>query len=197
MGKLIIFAGHAGTGKTTVAKKAMPKLIEKCQHPFIFLDKDTAYGAFSSHLLGVLTGNEEDRDSPVYLDNFRDWEYSGLVDIARENLELGVDVILVGPFSKEIQSLHMFDTVFLRLPSETEIKVVWVDLDVLEAKKRIEKRADPRDKWKIEHWDEYKRRRIEPPKHPQLYRFDNTEFDQAKFDAMIDLLATPCHAGPC
>jgi hypothetical protein len=195
MGKLIIFAGHAGTGKTTVAKRAMPKLIEKCEHPFIFLDKDTAYGAFSSHLLGVLTGNEEDRDSPFYLNNFRDWEYSGLVDIARENLELGVDVILVGPFSKEIQSLHMFDTTFLRLPATTEIKVVWVDLEVQEAKKRIEKRADPRDKWKIDHWDEYSKRRIEPPQHPQLFRFNNSEFDQVQFAAMLDLLTQTPHAG--
>jgi adenylylsulfate kinase-like enzyme len=31
MGKLIFFAGHAGTGKTTLAKRAMPILMEKMQ----------------------------------------------------------------------------------------------------------------------------------------------------------------------
>ena len=194
MGKLIIFAGHSGTGKTTVAKRAMPKLVHKCQHPFIFLDKDTAYGAFSSHLLGLLTGNDQDRDSPFYLDHFRDWEYSGLIDIARENLELDLDVILVGPFSKEIQSLSLFDTTFLRLPSQTQIKVVWVDLEISEAKRRIEKRNDPRDKWKIDHWEEYQKRRIEPPVHPQLMRFDNSKFSEAQFEVMLTLLSSPT---PC
>jgi len=191
MGKLIIFAGHSGTGKTTLAKRAMPKLMNMCQHPFTFLDKDTAFGAFSSHLLGLLTGNEQDRDSPYYLDNFRDWEYSGLIDIARENLELDVDVILVGPFSKEIQSLKLFDASFLHLPSPTLIKVVWVDLEIREAKRRIEKRNDPRDKWKIEHWDAYQKRRIEPPEHPQLFRFDNSQFSEARFDLLLSALCTP------
>jgi predicted kinase len=189
MGKLIVFAGHAGTGKTTLAKRAMPILMDKCRHPFIFLDKDTAYGAFSSHLLSVLTGNGQDRDSPFYLKHFRDMEYSGLIDIARENLELGVDVILVGPFSREIQSLHLFAPAFLRLPKETDIKVIWVDLDVQVAKARIIKRNDPRDQWKIEHWQEYQKRRIEPPQHPQLFRFENSVFNPTTFDVLLTQIA--------
>ncbi len=191
MGKLIIFAGHSGTGKTTLAKLAMPELIKKCQHPFIFLDKDTVYGTFSSHLLGLLTGNEQDRDSPYYLDHFRDWEYSGLIDIARENLALDADVILVGPFSKEIQSLRLFDIASLGLPSQTQIQVVWVDLEVDEAKRRIEKRNDPRDQWKIEHWQEYAKRRIDPPLHAQLFRFDNSQFSQSKFEVLLTQLSMP------
>ncbi len=190
MGKLIIFAGHAGTGKTTLAKMAMPILMDKCKHPFVFLDKDTAYGAFSSHLLEVLTGNGQDRDSPYYLDNFRDWEYSGLIDIARENLQIGVDVIMVGPFSREIQSLHLFDRSFFNLPPQTEIKVVWVDLELHEAKTRIVKRNDPRDQWKIEHWEDYQKRRIEPPVHPQLFRFDNSVFDPRAFDVLLNQIAS-------
>lgn len=190
MGKLIFFAGHAGTGKTTLAKRAMPILMEKCRHPFIFLDKDTAFGAFSSHLLEALTGNGQDRDSPFYLQNFRDWEYSGLMDIARENLELGVDVIMVGPFSREIQSLHLFDPSFFNLPTDTQIKVIWVDLEVNEAKARIVKRNDPRDQWKIEHWQEYQKRRIEPPKHPQLFRFENSVFNPTAFDALLSEISS-------
>lgn len=190
MGKLIFFAGHAGTGKTTLAKKAMPLLMSKCNHPFIFLDKDTAYGAFSSHLLELITGNGQDRDSPFYLQHFRDWEYSGLIDIARENLELGVDVIMVGPFSREIQSLKLFDPAFFKLPSQTSIKVIWVDLEVHEARARIVKRNDPRDQWKIEHWQEYEKRRIDPPIHPCLYRFDNSVFDSSAFDALLTQIAS-------
>jgi AAA+ superfamily predicted ATPase len=37
--RLILFAGHAGTGKTTLAKKALPLIIEKTGADFFFLDK--------------------------------------------------------------------------------------------------------------------------------------------------------------
>lgn len=184
--KLILFAGHAGTGKSTLAKKALPLIIEKTGEDFFFLDKDTVYGAYSAHVMELTTQNPNDRDSPYYLQNLRDWEYQGLIDIARENLLLGVNVILVGPFSKEIQSGRMFDPEALGVPSQTKIDIAWIDLDELEAKARMEKRGDPRDEWKLAHWEEYVKRRIEPPTHASIKRFDNLQFDQNQFDKLID-----------
>jgi predicted kinase len=184
--RLILFAGHAGTGKSTLAKKALPLIIEKTGEDFFFLDKDTAYGAFSAHVMELTTQNPNDRDSPFYLENLRDWEYQGLIDIARENLLLGVNVILVGPFSREIQSGAMFDAHALGVPSNTSIQIAWIDLDEVEAKKRMEKRADPRDEWKLAHWEQYTKRRTEPPTHALLHRFDNSVFNEASFEKLID-----------
>lgn len=183
--RLILFAGHAGTGKSTLAKKALPLLIEKTGEDFFFLDKDTAYGAFSAHVMKLTTQNPNDRDSPFYLENLRDWEYKGLIDIARENLTLGVNVILVGPFSREIQNGSMFDTKKLGIPPQTTIQIAWIDLDESVAKQRMETRADPRDEWKLKHWDEYAKRRTEPPMHPALHRFNNLNFDQGDFEKLI------------
>ena len=183
--RLILFAGHAGTGKSTLAKKALPLIIEKTGEDFFFLDKDTAYGAFSAHVMQLTTQNPNDRDSPFYLENLRDWEYQGLIDIARENLLLGVNVILVGPFSREIQSGRMFDAQALGVPPQTTIQIAWIDLDESEAKSRMEKRADPRDEWKLAHWDQYSNRRIEPPTHVLLHRFDNAIFNEASFEKLI------------
>ena len=121
--RLILFAGHAGTGKSTLAKKALPLIVEKTGEDFFFLDKDTVYGAFSAHVMGLTTNNPNDRDSPFYLDHLRDWEYHGLIDIARENLLLGVNVILVGPFSKEIQSGRMMNAEALGIPPQTSISI--------------------------------------------------------------------------
>ena len=143
--RLILFAGHAGTGKSTLAKKALPLIIEKTGEDFFFLDKDTVYGAFSAHVMELTTQNPNDRDSPFYLKNLRDWEYQGLIEVARENLLLGVNIILVGPFSKEIESGKMFSTQELGIPPQTSIQIAWIDLDEQEAKRRMEKRADPRD----------------------------------------------------
>ena len=184
--RLILFAGHAGTGKSTLAKKALPLIIEKTGEDFFFLDKDTVYGAFSAHVMDLTTQNPNDRDSPFYLENLRDWEYQGLIDIARENLLLGVNVILIGPFSKEIQSGKMFDALKLGIPPQTSIQIAWIDLEELEAKKRMEKRADPRDESKLAHWEQYAKRRAEPPTHSALHRFDNLAFDGAAFEKMID-----------
>jgi hypothetical protein len=186
--RLILFSGHAGTGKTTLAKKAIVKIIEKTNQDYFFLDKDTAFGAFSSHLMEVATGNPNDRDSPYYLTHLRDWEYKGLLEVARENLALGVNVILVGPFSKEIMSHDMFDPDKLSLPFNTSIRVAWIDLSDTEAKRRIEHRADPRDDWKLAHWQDYLKRRVNPPEHPSLKRFDNTEFDDLNFERLINFL---------
>ena len=184
--RLILFAGHAGTGKSTLAKKALPLIIEKTGEDFFFLDKDTVYGRFSAHVMGLTTQNPNDRDSPFYLENLRDWEYQGLIDIARENLLLGINVILVGPFSKEIQSGKMFDAQKLGVPALTSIQVAWIDLEEREAKKRMEVRADPRDEWKLAHWEQYAKRRTEPPSHLSLHRFDNFVLNEAAFEKLID-----------
>ncbi len=183
--RLLLFSGHAGTGKTTLAKRALPLLAQRSGHDFFFLDKDTAYGAFSSHIMGLLTGDPDDRDSPTYLQHLRNQEYAGLLDITRENLALGNQVLLVGPFTREILSGKFFRPVELGLPADTICRIAWIDLAMDEAKRRIEARNDARDQWKLAHWDEYMKRRVEPPEHPALMRLDNGAFDAGKFDALI------------
>ena len=186
--RLILFCGHAGAGKSTLAKRALPLIIEKTGEDFFFLDKDTAYGAFSAQMMKLATGNPNDRDSPYYLENIRDWEYAGLIAIARENLLLGVNVILVGPFSNEIKSGRIFSPEALGIPKETTIRLAWIDLEKSEAKDRMEKRADTRDEWKLTHWEQYVQRRTEPPEHKSLLRFNNLQFNNEAFHDFIDHL---------
>jgi energy-coupling factor transporter ATP-binding protein EcfA2 len=183
--RLILFAGHAGTGKTTLAKQALPVLAARSGRDFFFLDKDTAYGAFSSHIMGLLTGDPADRDSPIYLQHLRDREYGGLLDITRENLALDLQVMLVGPFTREIMAGKFFRPQELGLPANTVCRIAWIDLPSDEARRRIERRADARDAWKLAHWDSYLQRRVEPPEHPGILRFDNSAFDAAAFDTLI------------
>ncbi len=186
--RLILFTGHAGTGKSTLAKRALPLIIEKTGQDFFFLDKDTAYGAFSAHMMQLTTNNANDRDSPYYLEHIRDWEYAGMLDVARENLTLGVNIILVGPFSNEIKSGKMFSPEALGISKDSSIRLAWIDLDEEEARHRMEKRADPRDEWKLNHWDQYIKRRTEPPIHPSIQRFNNLNFDETQFEKLIDHL---------
>jgi len=82
----------------------------------------------------------------------------------------------------------MFDPIALGIPPQTSISIAWIDLDEEEAKHRMQKRADPRDDWKLAHWEQYAPRRVNPPTHPTITRFDNAQFDEAQFDQLIDAL---------
>ena len=191
MARLVFIAGHAGTGKSTLAQRAVPLLHARTGESFCVLDKDTAYGTYSAKVMGLLTGDADDRDSPTFLEHLRDQEYRGLLEVAAENLALGVNLVLVGPFSREVKSKRVFDPLALGVPADTRIHVIWVSLDESAARTRIIGRGDARDRYKLAHWDEYRKRRFEPDpvEFPTLLRFDNTIFDEAAFERLIDAIA--------
>ncbi|MDR3399916.1 MAG: AAA family ATPase [Pandoraea sp.] len=176
MTRLIFFCGHAGAGKTTLATRLIRPLIARSGEAFCLLDKDTLYGDYSASVMGALTGNPNDRDSPLYLQTLREPEYAGLLETARENLRLGVNVLVVGPLSRELREGLLFDRAWLGVDDDVSVHVVWVDLDEAYAKARIESRGNPNDAYKLAHWDEYRVRRFLPPAaaFPGLIRFDNT-----------------------
>jgi predicted kinase len=176
MTRLIFFCGHSGAGKTTLAKRLIRPLIERSGEAFCLLDKDTLYGGYSAAVMGALTGDPNDRDSPVYLQTLREPEYAGLLETARENLHLGVNVLVVGPRSRELREGLLFDRAWLDVDDDVSVHVVWVDLDETQARARIESRGNPNDAYKLAHWEEYRLRRILPPASafPGLVRFDNT-----------------------
>jgi len=189
--RLIFVCGHAGTGKTTIARRALGRLHSLTGENFCLLDKDTLYGGYSARVMHLLTGDGNDRDSPTYLENLRDLEYAGLVAVAAENLALGVNVLVVGPFSREVREHRLHDGSGFPVPPGTVIRVVWVDLDEAVARARIERRADPRDAWKLAHWDDYRRRRFmpSPADYPELLRFDNSNPDEQDLDRLVAALA--------
>ena len=192
MARLIFFCGHAGTGKTTIARQALGRLHGLTGENFCLLDKDTLYGGYSARVMHLLTGNANDRDSPTYLEHLRDLEYAGLVEVAAENLALGVNVLVVGPFSREVREHRLHDGSRFPVPAGTTIRVVWVDLDEAVARTRIERRADPRDAWKLAHWDDYQRRRFVPDAadYPELVRFDNGAPGEADLSRLVRELAS-------
>lgn len=176
MPRLIFFCGHAGTGKTTLAKHLIGSLIKRTGESFCLLDKDTLYGRYSAAVMGALTGDPNDRDSPTYLQHLRDPEYQGLLDTARENLSLGINVIVIGPLSREIRDHRLSDRAWLQVPAETDVHIVWIHLPEDIAHSRIEARGNPNDAYKLAHWDDYRKRRFMPDaaSYPELIMFDNT-----------------------
>jgi predicted kinase len=190
MSRLVFFCGHAGTGKTTLAKRALLELRQHTGESFCLLDKDTLYGGYSSAVMGVLTGDPNDRDSPPYLRHLRDPEYNGLLSTARENVALGVNCLVVGPLSREVRAHQLTDRAWLRVSGDVQVRVVWVHLHEDEARRRITARANPNDTWKLAHWDDYRTRLFMPAAadYPELLLYDNTAPSPQDFEALMQSL---------
>jgi predicted kinase len=194
---LVFLCGHAGTGKTTLAKRLIRPLMQATGSAFCLLDKDTLYGHYSAAAMKALTGDANDRDSPLYLRHLRDPEYRGLIDTARENLELGISVVAVGPLSREIRDRRLFDRQWLGIADDVAIRIVWVLTSEETAHARIVARGNPNDAYKLAHWDEYRQRRFVPSGAARegLLMFDNTAPGAADFDALLrDILQQPSRA---
>ncbi|MDR0273928.1 MAG: ATP-binding protein [Burkholderiaceae bacterium] len=188
--RFIFFCGHAGAGKTTLAKRLFPRLAAACAAPLCLLDKDTLYGQYSSAVMGALTGDPNDRDSPLYLQHLRDPEYRGLLATARENLALGVGVVAVGPLSREVRARRLLDRRWLGVGPDVTVRIVWVHLAEQEARRRIAARGNPNDAWKLAHWDDYRTRLFEPQAadYPELLLFDNTASSAQDEQRLLDAL---------
>lgn len=187
MTHLVFFCGHAGTGKTTLAKKLHAPLIKATGTPCCLLDKDTLYGGYSAAAMAMLTGDPNDRDSPLFLQHLRDPEYRGLLDTARDNLELGVSALVVGPLSREVRERRLFDRAWLGVGADVALRVVWVYTSEETAHQRIVARANPNDAYKLAHWDEYRQRRFVPggESSNDLLMFDNTAPAAADYEALL------------
>lgn len=184
---LIFFCGHAGTGKTTLAKRLLAPLMRASGEPFCLLDKDTLYGAYSAAAIGALTGDPHDRDSPLFIQHFRDPEYRSLIDTAAENLGLGVSVAIVAPLTREVRNGRLFDRAWLGIGEDVAIRVVWVHVEENVARERIVARADPNDAYKLAHWDEYRSRLFMPDEETArtLVMFDNTAPSDEAHEALL------------
>ncbi|MFM0394713.1 AAA family ATPase [Paraburkholderia phytofirmans] len=187
MTHLVFFCGHAGTGKTTLAKKLHGPLMKASATPACVLDKDTLYGGYSAAAMAMLTGDPNDRDSPLFLEHLRDPEYRGLLDTARDNLELGISAIVVGPLSREVRERRLFDRAWLGVGADVALRVVWVFTSEETARQRILERANPNDAYKLAHWDEYRQRRFEPSGdiRDDLLMFDNTAPTSSDYEALL------------
>jgi predicted kinase len=191
---LVFVCGHAGTGKTTISKRLVGPLMCATGEAFCLLDKDTLYGRYSAAVMKALTGNPDDRDSPLYLQHLRDPEYQGLIDTARENLELGISAAVVGPLSREVRDRRLFDRHWLGVGDDVVIRIVWVFTSEETAHARIARRDNPNDGYKLAHWDEYRQRRFVPSGAARegLLLFDNTAPSPADFDALLrDIVQAP------
>ncbi len=146
--------GHAGSGKTQFSKKLIKSRLAN-KEPWCLLDKDVSGDKLSNALMISYGLNPEDKDSPEYKEKVRDLEYQTCLDIAKDQLSLGINVVLPGPWSKELNNGDLFNLEKLGFPKKTKLSYVYLDVPIDKIKNRIETRSKPKDQWKLSNWEEF------------------------------------------
>jgi predicted kinase len=153
MRKLVFFLGPAGAGKTTLAKALAKK------HHTAFFDMDTLSRPAAEAIMALSGLDPIDRDSAVYKVRCRDLGYRLTMDAALENIELGTDAIVVGPFTKETEDPFWLERELSRMDTsvrDVDVRVVYVFLpDNEHYRLRIKERGSALDAWKLENWNEF------------------------------------------
>ena len=155
MRKLAFFVGGAGAGKTTLAKQLAMR------RGAAIIDMDTVLRPAAVALMTQAGLDPSDRDSSDYKRLCRDLGYRITMDAALENIAIGGDVFVIGPFTKETETPEWIErelsTIGASL-SDVDVKVVFVYLrdDKLHYD-RIKQRGSALDQYKLDNWSEFSR----------------------------------------
>lgn len=149
MKRLILVTSPPASGKTYVSKQ----LAKNLKH-VVYLDKDTLI--VLSKQIFVVAGQEYNRSSDFFEANIRDYEYAAIVDLAMEALEYDDIVLINAPFTREIRDTGYMNALREKLTRKNAVlTVIWVQTDVEVCRQRMIDRNSDRDRWKLDHWDEY------------------------------------------
>lgn len=148
----VIFIGSAGSGKSSVSRMAARRLRAA------YLDKDTMVTPLTELVLSERGEDPQQRESSAYYRNsVFPAEYLAVMRTAADNLNIGIPVVIDAPFFAflgDASYLHRATT-----------EAGWPDSDVFVVnvvaphhivRERLAARALPRDRWKLDHWDEYR-----------------------------------------
>ncbi len=146
MQKCFIVCGSPGSGKSTYAERLASL------HHATLLDIDSVTERLVRLALAQSGQDVDDRDSEYFKSTFRVPIYETLFDIARENLAIQ-DVVLVGPFTRELRDPNWPSVLSNTLRAAIEIHVVGCPPEL--RKRRLASRGDARDRAKLKDWEEY------------------------------------------
>jgi len=141
-----IVCGSPGAGKTTYARKLV------AAKNATLLDIDTVTERMVQIALRESGSDPNDRDSEYFKRIFREPIYATLFDIARENL-LFHDVVVVGPFTKEIRDPTWPSKLSKTLSGPVEVHYITCPPET--RKQRLTDRGDTRDLAKLRDWENY------------------------------------------
>ena len=141
-----IVCGSPGSGKSTYARQLA------AVRNAALLDIDTVTERLVRIALGQSGHSQDDRDSEYFKRSFREPIYETLFDIASENLPFQ-DVIIVGPFTKELKDPGWPSKLTAVLGGSIEVHYVQCEDEI--RRRRLARRGNARDLAKLNDWENY------------------------------------------
>lgn len=149
MKKMILVTSPPACGKTFISKQIAKEL-----NHVVYLDKDTLI-PLSKRIFEV-AGEPYNRSSDFFEENIRDFEYTTILDLAFEALEYDSIVLINAPFTREVRDAAYMAELREKLERRgAKLVVIWVVTSPEVCRERMIARNSDRDRYKIEHWDEY------------------------------------------
>jgi predicted kinase len=152
-------AGGAASGKSRLARELVRRIPNA-----VLLDKDRLLGVWVDRLLTAAEAGV-DRDSRYYWHEVRPQEYRTLEELAYDHLELGKVAVIDAPLRPELDDPAWMVRVRKECESRrARLLAVWVTVAPETARRRMRQRGEPRDGWKLAHWEEFLHRQpYDPP----------------------------------
>jgi len=147
---LVLVGGGPGAGKSRLARAVVRRIQDA-----LLLDKDRLLGAWVDRVLRA-SGEAVDRDGALYWQDVRPLEYATLTAAALDHLALGKSVVIDAPLGPELADAAWLAGMRRECEARGAVLLaVWVRCDAAAAYRRLRARDEPRDRWKLEHWDEF------------------------------------------
>ena len=141
MKQLIIICGFAGAGKTTIGKELAKKL------NYAFVDKDTISEDFTNYILEKNGIKKSNRESFFHSAEINRLEYITSLKACKDIIENGINVVAALPLAFQIENYEKWKlfTILAALPSDWDIKFVWIKHDIDREKTNLFARKSKRD----------------------------------------------------
>ena len=170
---VILIGGLTGSGKTEIGQRLAQQL------QFAYIDKDTLTRHLVDRLLVALKSpfGSGDRDSTIYREQVRPFEYACFYDALLENLSIQASFVATAPFLLELTSERWISN-FRMHAGTAAVHLFWVDCDLDLTRDRLLSRSEERDSKKLLVWDKYREyAQALPRPQPEVRILDNGRHD--------------------
>lgn len=142
--RALLVTGPAGSGKSTLAAAVAGRV------GAALLDQDVLTNPLVV-IVADLLGAGDDIDRPRLRALVRDARYAVLLDVAEAQLALGLDVVVVAPFTAEVSGTQAWAGLNTRLIAAGAglVELVWLDAPASLLVERLTRRGAARDRAKL------------------------------------------------